>query len=442
MAVSMRILLVSTYELGHQPLHVASPAAVLRTAGHEVRTLDLAVESLEPDAVRWAAAVAFSVPMHTAMRLAVEAARRVRALVPGMPICLYGLYARVGEEQTLGKIADRLIAGEYETDLVAWADSLTGEPLRGGVTRRGRLRYRTPDRSGLPSLRRYAHLDDGGERRLVGYVEASRGCRQRCRHCPVPTVYDGRYRVVPTEVVLADIEQLVAMGAEHISFGDPDFLNGPRHSLRVARAVHERFGLGFDVTAKVELILRHGHVWEELAACGLRFVVSAFETTNDRILRLLHKGHTVADATEAVRLLRRHGVSVRPTWLPFTPWTTARDLVDIVGFIDAHGLDVDPVQLTVRLLVPDGSLLLEEPELMPYLDGRDPDGAGWRWRAADPEMDDLALRLATIVEEGVGRHPADVLIDLRREIFAAAGKEAPPVAPSAPGPRLTEPWFC
>jgi len=40
----MRVLLVSTYELGHQPLHVASPAALLRRVGHDVRCLDLSVE--------------------------------------------------------------------------------------------------------------------------------------------------------------------------------------------------------------------------------------------------------------------------------------------------------------------------------------------------------------------------------------------------------------
>src|SRR4051812_49809005 len=70
----MRVLLVSTYELGHQPLHVASPAAALHRARHEVRCLDLSVERWETRALEWAQAVGFSVPMHTAMRLAMRAA--------------------------------------------------------------------------------------------------------------------------------------------------------------------------------------------------------------------------------------------------------------------------------------------------------------------------------------------------------------------------------
>ena len=115
----MRVLLVNTYELGHQPLHVASPAAALRAAGHDVRCVDLAVERWHD--VDWAEKVAFSVPMHTAMRLAVRAAEQVRDTRPELPICFYGLYAPVSRDLTLGRIADRLIAGEYEPALVAWA---------------------------------------------------------------------------------------------------------------------------------------------------------------------------------------------------------------------------------------------------------------------------------------------------------------------------------
>ncbi len=110
----MRVLLVSTYELGHQPLHVASPAAALRKAGHEVRCLDLSVERWDAGALEWAQAAGFSVPMHTAMRLAMRAAAGVRRARPELPVCFYGLYAPVSRDLTVGALADRAIAGEYE----------------------------------------------------------------------------------------------------------------------------------------------------------------------------------------------------------------------------------------------------------------------------------------------------------------------------------------
>jgi radical SAM superfamily enzyme YgiQ (UPF0313 family) len=125
----------------------------------------------------------------------------------------------------------------------------------------------------------------GGQERLVGYVEASHGCVHRCRHCPVPAVYDGRIRVVQAETVLRDVERLASMGARHITFGDPDFLNGWRHSLAIVRALHERLPeLTFDCTTKVEHVLEHAGVWEEMAASGCLFVVCALESVNDEIL--------------------------------------------------------------------------------------------------------------------------------------------------------------
>ena len=371
----MRVLLISTYELGHQPLHVASPAAALRRAGHEVRCLDLSVQPWDPGALEWTQAVGFSVPMHTAMRLALSAGRRVRREHPGLPICFYGLYATVSRELVERELAARAIAGEYEPALAAWVDELAAPRAPAAAADRPiihlqRGSFDPPARELLPGLERYARLAVGGEERLVGYVEASHGCVHRCRHCPVPTVYDGRIRVVQAETVLRDVERLAGMGARHITFGDPDFLNGWRHSLAIVRALHERLPeLTFDCTTKVEHVLEHAGVWEEMAASGCLFVVSALESVNDEILARLDKGHTTAQAVQAIDLLREHGIETRPSFMPFTPWTTPRDVLEIVDFVAAHDLvaNVDPVQYTIRLLVPEGSLLLEREDLREHL---------------------------------------------------------------------------
>jgi radical SAM superfamily enzyme YgiQ (UPF0313 family) len=482
----MRLLLVSTYELGHQPLHLAAPAAALRAAGHEVRTLDTSVEGWAREPVDWADAVAFSVPMHTAMRLALRAAASVRAARPQVPICLYGLYATVSHEVTLGPggVADHAIAGEYESGLVAWADELTAggearskpQPVavrpqkrHWNATGRGLERGSggrslvdptrgaavVPARAGLPPLERYAHLALEGEERPVGYVEASRGCLHRCGHCPVPVVYDGRIRIVPEAVVLADIEALVEAGAKHVTFGDPDFLNGPQHSRRIVAAMHERWPrLTFDCTVKVEHILRHAELWPEFAAAGCLFVVSAFETVHEETLTRLDKGHTAADAAAAVHLLRGHGIEIRPSFLPFTPWTTVDEVADIVDFVAALDLvpNVDPVQYTIRLLVPQGSLLESmlagEGRLGPY----DAERLTWTWASNDPSVDELQTRLTALVEgeQTAGEPITQIYRRVQQTVWAAAGRQAPgfcpPLRPAGAmierRPRLTEPWFC
>ncbi len=450
----MRALLVSTYELGHQPLHVASPAAALLAAGHDVRCHDLSVEPWDEALLDDVDVLALSVPMHTAMRLAVSVATGARARRPDLPICFYGLYAPVGRDATAGRLADRVIAGEYEQALVAWVDDLASGaavPLgeEGAVSvHLGRGGFRLPARHLLPPLEQYAKLSVGGEERLAGYVEASHGCTFRCRHCPVPTVYDGRIRIVELEVLLADVDVLVAAGARHLTFGDPDFLNGLQHSLRVVRAVHERHPeLTFDITTKVELVLRHTDIWAELAAQGLLFVTSAVECVNDEILARLDKGHTAADAAGAVALLRTHGIELRPSLLPFTPWTTVEDMADLVDFAIAHDLapNIEPVHWTIRLLLPEGSLLLAHPELAPHLGDYDIAALGHRWRAADPAVDSLQAALAALVEahEAAGTEPGETFSAVASAIYAAAGR-APVAVDSWRGarPRLTEAWFC
>ena len=447
----MRILLVSAYELGHQPVHVASPAAGLLEAGHDVRAVDVAVDEWKVSVTDWADAIAFSVPMHTAMRLAVGLARGVRQRHPLLPICFYGLYAAVSRDSTVGTVADVVLAGEYEPALLAWATAATDSTTAAASPiQLGRTSFSVPAREVLPPLDRYARLVVGDESWLAGAVEATHGCSHRCRHCPLPVIYDGQLRRVGADVVLADVDQLVAAGAGHVTFADPDFLNAPSHSLRVVRAVHVRHPeLTFDCTTKVEHILAHAELWPELAAAGCRFVVSAFESVDDDVLGRLDKGHVAADASAAVTLLRRHGVEIRPSWLPFTPWATPASVSGLLDFVVAHDLvdNVDPVQYSIRLLVPEGSLMLELADMRAAVRGYNAQRLSWEWEAFDRAADQLQREIAALVERRAGEPAKAVFPEVRALVSAATGEPAVPVelvsrGPAAARPRLSEPWFC
>lgn len=420
-----RVVLVSTYELGHQPVHLAVPAGELRRRGHDVVCVDLAIDDWSPAVLDGADRLAVSVPMHTASRLANELLASVPA---SLPTCAYGLYAGVGS------VAQRRIAGEYLDELVRWVED--GGDGASVSLRRDAIGL--PARDLLPPLDRYARVAFApDDMRLVGALEASRGCAAQCRHCPVPAVYGGRTRNPSVEEVVADVAQLVSLGAAHLTFADPDFMSGPHHARRVVDAVHGAFpSLTFDITTKVELILRHADVWPSFVGAGLLFVTSAVECVDDEILRRLDKGHTAHDASCAVRLLRQHGVELRPSLLPFTPWTTHRSLLDLVAFVIDHDLagNVDPVHWSIRLLLPDGSLLLAHPDVQPFLTGYDDVLLGHQWRAADPAMDALQRQIAEAVEAG------GELADVCRIL----GAPLPPssLTPADARPHLTESWFC
>ena len=458
-----RILLVSCYELGHQPAGIALPMALLERSGYAVDTMDVSVEGFDKERVKRAGFVGISVPMHTALRLGWRVAREIRSLNSDCHICFYGLYATLNSEYLLDTVADSVIGGEFEHALVQLVERVLSQRSTCGDTVStkshsesvlARINFVTPNRKALVPLERYARLEYNSTEHLVGYVEASRGCLHHCKHCPIPSVYDGRFFVVPKEVVLEDIRGLVESGARHITFGDPDFLNGPGHSLAITSAMHEEFpDLTFDFTAKVEHILKHQKLLPEFAGSGCIFIVSAVESLSDTVLERLDKGHNRNDVIEALGITRRTGIHLRPTFVSFTPWTTIDDYIDVLEFIETEGLidHVDPVQYSIRLLVPPGSLLLaENADSNRWLGRLVQESFFYEWKHPDPRMDDLYSRVREIVEQAAGSKEiaGETFQAILETAYSVRGDRATTRSARMvdPGrlrpPRLTEAWFC
>jgi radical SAM superfamily enzyme YgiQ (UPF0313 family) len=478
------ILLISCYELGHQPVGVAQPMGFLEQAGYAPAALDISVEAFDAERVKQARFIGISVPMHTALRLGVRAAELIRTLNPHSHICVFGLYASINATYLLSHVADSVIGGEYETPLVNLVNALDHNPLAifsshevahrdeyelpaiEGVSRRGRIvspflkrfpvHTPTPSRTSLPPLTRYAHLEYHDAKHVVGYVEASRGCLHTCLHCPIVPVYEGRFFLVPEDVVLLDIRQQVEAGATHITFGDPDFLNGPGHSLSIVRAMHAEFPLlTFDFTAKIEHLLKRRTIFPELAAFGCLFVISAVESFSDAVLAYLKKGHTGVDVITALDILRGSGITLRPSLVAFTPWTTLDDYVAMFDIVEANDLidTIDPVQYAIRLLIPPGSALLNQPaqygSIETFVGPLDQEGFQYPWTHPDPRMDQLHQDISSAVEDAAKAKtdPLDTFYRLQAMTYRKAGRAVPPIhrprrAQQSRPPRMSEPWFC
>jgi radical SAM superfamily enzyme YgiQ (UPF0313 family) len=451
----VNVVLISTYELGRQPFGVASPAAWLRRAGAHVRCLDLSRDEFRDDVIRAANLIAFYVPMHTATRLAVMLLEPVRKLNRSAHICFYGLYAPMNEAYLRSLGVESVIGGEFEGPLVTLLERLrrkdfnteftesTEDTERKGtesappaVVSLARQQFLVPERAGLPALKEYAHLRlPDGVHRIAGYTEATRGCKHLCRHCPIVPVYRGAFRVIAPDVVLADIRQQVAAGAQHITFGDPDFFNGPRHAIEIVEALHREFpALSYDVTIKVEHLLRHAEFLPTLRSTGCAFVVTAAEAVDDRILERLAKNHTRADLLAVLGRCREIGLPLQPTFV-----LVEHDL--------ASG--VPPIQLAIRLLIPAGSLLLELEDVCRMAGPFDPAALLYPWRHPDPRVDALTEEVQQIVERGerMGRSREKMFQQIWQAAHRAAGLDVP--APAEPMlvaraavPFLTEPWYC
>ncbi|MDP3420209.1 MAG: CUAEP/CCAEP-tail radical SAM protein [Thiobacillus sp.] len=440
---------MSPYELGRQPFNLAQPAAWFARADIAVACVDLSQQKLDPATFTDADYVAIYLGMHTATRIAAAALPKIRALAPHARIAAFGLYAPVNADwlRTLG--VEAIFGGESEPDLLAWVQ--TGVAPAATVVRREKIAFLLPDRSALPELTRYARLilADGTEK-TTGFAEASRGCKHLCRHCPVVPVYKGKFRVVPVEMVIADIAQQVAVGATHISFGDPDFLNGPTHALKITEALHARFpDLTWDATIKVEHLLNHADLLPRLMQCGLLFIVTAVESVDDAILDQLAKGHTHADFEAALAQCRALGIALAPTFVPFTPWTTLAGYRDLLATLLRLRLveAVPPVQLAIRLLVPQGSYLMRLPEFAAQVGAFDEALLGYPWQADDPRVDALQSEIMAWVmnAEKAALPRADVFAGIWARTHAALGETAPSLDPAQFGaaiPHHSEPWYC
>jgi hypothetical protein len=443
----MQALLISTYELGRQPFGLASPTAWLRAAGWDVVCVDISRDRLRRDTIERADFLGIHLPMHTATRLAGPVISAIKAINASARLCAYGLYAPLNGEWLRSLGVDAVFGGEFEEELTQYAAGLKAcTTTTSGVPR---LHFLVPDRSGLPPLSNYATLHVGdGRTKAVGATEASRGCKHLCRHCPVVPIYGGQFRIVPADVVLADIDAQVRAGAGHISFGDPDFFNGPTHAMRVVEALHAAHpDVTYDVTIKIEHLLRHRDLLGRLVDTGCAFVTSAVESIDDSVLSRLEKGHTRQDFVSAAALCRDAGLMLVPTFVAFHPWLTLDGYCDLLACLQDLDLvdHVAPIQLTIRLLIPRGSRLMELADVQALVGPFDAGTLAYPWSHPDPRVDTLQRDVSHIVGVRTSGDRRAVFAEISDLSCDRAGRPPHPVpqrSARAVVPYLSEPWYC
>ncbi len=485
MAHPNTVLLLSIYDLGRRPMALALAAGWFQQARLRVHCLDLSIQNLNETLVRQADCIALHVPMHTATRLAAGVLPRLKALNPKALLVCWGLYGPPNQAwlQSLG--AAHVLGAECEPDLVALVEGTQKTPpgapknrakvLAQNLAKNSaksvplpKLKHPLSVAAGLPSPEHYAVLKMGKIQRKTAAVEATRGCKHTCTHCPITPMYQGQLRVVAAAVVLDAIDTQVELGAEHVSFADADFLNAPRHSLNIVRAMQKRHPkLSYDVTIKVEHLLKHAKMLPILRDTGCVLVTTAVETFEPLVLNKLQKNHSAKHAVDAILLLRNTGLGCNPTFVPFTPWSTPKGIHQLLQWVQRLGLVplVAPVQYGIRLLLPQGSPIVQDANLKPWLLPFDAAKLHTPWRAPDARLDALQQEFADLAQSAQSQKMAreEVFAHLQQRVNAWVtpaelgrdapthdSKQRPPLgmghwsqpAPWVLTPQLSEPWFC
>jgi len=207
--------------------------------------------------------------------------------------------------------------------------------------------------------------------------------------------------------------------------------------------------LSFDATIKIQHLIDHAELLPALKAAGCLFVTAAVESVDDQVLQHLAKNHTRADFARAVALCREAGIALAPTFVAFTPWISLAGYIDLLQTLLDLGLveAVPPVQLSIRLLVPQGSHLLDLPGFRASIGDFDATLLGYPWHHNDPRVDALQQEVQSWVMQ------AEQLKLPRRAVFERVWQMAHQAAGIAaadlthadfgqPIPHLSEPWYC
>ncbi len=428
----MKILLTSFYDLGKQPKIIAEIADRYNTPEVNFEFVDFSIDKQNIDLATYDVLGIYA-PMHTATILSIEYIKDKK--LPNK-VFTFGLYGSVLEDFNSSIIHIKDIESDELTSFLGLYEN-----------QKFSLKNNIPNREIFPDISNYAHLVDGSNNLIAGSVETTYGCKHSCTHCPIPISFNGSFKTYSFEKIVNDVQNQVNQGAKHISFNDPDFFNGPMHALKILEALNKKFpGITYDSTIKVEHIIKYKKYFKELASLNMVFVISAFETTNDKVLSILEKNHTRSDLNNSIEISQEFSIDIRPTWMPFSPWTELKDLSNIVELIEGYQLreTVDPIQLTIKLLIPKHSLIIQRPEIKKYLGNYEKESLSYQWKYENIDAEKLQFRLfdfilnnselnehkqylgmVNIIEEFTGRK---LLTNFKYDFKNV--------------PKLSETWFC
>jgi len=399
---------------------VASATTHLLDAGMDVTVLDTYVDGVREELFTEPDLVAISIPLFDALTPGIEIAKRVKQLNPTAHVTFFGPYATINASRLASTYGDSCVLGEWEVPLCTLARRIDGacegpvpgvlesEHITAGTSVRPNLtrdHFRVPTRHLLPPLSKYpqAQVDKlCGTSQSVGVTESARGCHHRCLYCSVFAVYKGKVLLVPEDVVLTDVQNLIDDGMTHLTFVDADFFNAKYHGLHILRKLHAAFPtLTYDFTTRVDHILEHKQSVMEMADLGVQFITSALEFSTQAVLDAVAKETTLEEVEDAIAFLKTTGIKLNPTFIMFNPWSRLEDLAAFQVFVERNGLDeiIDPIQYETRLHLYKGSPLLHSPataglELIEH-------EFHYEWKHPDPRVDALYVQSVSPPEEGV-----------------------------------------
>lgn len=413
----LKVLLVSNFEGGYQPISIATTYSALKENGFNVRILDTYVDGIRENLLEDADLVAISIPLFDALFSGIEIAKRVKTINKDAHITFFGQYASINATRLSPKYSNTSIIGEWEEIIVELANKLEQDKnalFQAVLSKQesdccnnseGNGKCYLPDRTILPALYKYPQEQIDklcGSKQIIGGTEIARGCHHKCLYCSVYAAYQGRVNMIPEDIVILDVENMIKQGMTHLTFMDADFFNSKFHGIRIIRKLNEKFpNLTYDFTTRVDHINEHKDIISEMAGLGVKFITTAIEFPCKEVVDEIAKEITMEDIESALAFLLETKIKINPTFIMFNPWIKLEDLIEFKKFVNKNNLNdiIDPIQYETRLHIYKGSPLLKQKSIqdLELIEHE----FNYEWKHPDSRVDEVYDRMVTPVEEGI-----------------------------------------
>lgn len=330
------------------PIGVASIAAVLRKAGHEVKIFDAALSYFVANS-EWATRicaekpdmVGFSATTYAFMD-AYDVCSRVKDICPDCKIVFGGVHVSWGKGEILKKFPaiDYIVAGEGEIAIQAIADGKSPSVhdtiyYRNGteiVQGTGSTPHCKLDDLPFPAYdllegfpKKYLMALFSYPRHPGANIISSRGCVYQCSYCD-RSVYGKSFRWNSPEYTFQQIQWLYRdFGVRHVSFYDDLF------TLNRARVAELCEKLANYKKVSFNCIVRIGHIDKELIKLlkkGGCWMVSVGIESGDQALLDTHKDGLSLDAIRRdIQLLHESGLWVKGLFMMGFPGETEETII-------------------------------------------------------------------------------------------------------------------
>ena len=331
--------------------------------------------------------------------------QQLRELAPNAKIVVGGQTVR--EIPELHDCADFSVFGEGEVAMLAILKHLDGEreassiPNIAFLDEEGQLQYGASvepgimvEMAGKPFR---ARMDEeipdadwslyGRNRDSVYSIEFSRGCKYNCFYC----TYDRGMNLRSLDNIRKELIRNAEMGITKYRIADANFTDGPPKYRRYPHDICQLM-IDLDLGLQWSCYSRVDDISDELADLMIRAgcfgVFFGIESGDDRILKLMRKGHDVTDSYQGVATAKKHGLFVHSNFLVGYPGETRESFGNTLDFIER----ARPDSITLGIFF----LPLKAPVNGPQFRDYELEGSAMEWRHTTMDSDTAKQ----LVEEG------------------------------------------